>query len=148
MYVTLDQPDMDRVFQLPPTTYIGGPERSLPLREIIQRLEVCGILFCFVYKLCMQCIFCLPSVWLHCKWKISSMVIHCLLVYPIKLILHLTDYLVLLIGSCRCMCMFKITISFNTWYRRVTLKIMQQTIYELSSFLNHRSGSRVWSNKL
>ena len=37
----IDQPDMDRIFQLPPTTYIGGPERSLPLREIIHRLEVC-----------------------------------------------------------------------------------------------------------
>jgi len=31
---------MERVFQLPPTTYIGGPERSLPLKEIIHRLEV------------------------------------------------------------------------------------------------------------
>jgi len=35
-----EQPDMERVFQLPPTTYIGGPERSLPLKEIVNRLEV------------------------------------------------------------------------------------------------------------
>ena len=32
--------DLDRVFQLPPTTYIGGEETKLPLREIIHRLEV------------------------------------------------------------------------------------------------------------
>jgi len=54
VYVTLDQPDMDRVFQLPPTTYIGGPERALPLREIIQRLEVRAILFYFAFELCVQ----------------------------------------------------------------------------------------------
>ena len=41
---------MERVFQLPPTTYIGGPERSLPLREIIQRLEVCSVLPCILKK--------------------------------------------------------------------------------------------------
>ncbi len=35
-----DEKDMDRVFQLPPTTYIGGNASSLPLREIINRLEV------------------------------------------------------------------------------------------------------------
>ncbi|ESO00011.1 hypothetical protein HELRODRAFT_192693 [Helobdella robusta] len=35
----LGEPDMDRVFQLPPTTYIGGNEHSLTLREIISRLE-------------------------------------------------------------------------------------------------------------
>jgi len=44
---------MDRVFQLPPTTYIGGSDRSLSLKEIIQRLEVChecfaSFLFCEV----------------------------------------------------------------------------------------------------
>jgi len=31
--------DMDKMYQLPKTTYIGGNERSLPLREIIARLE-------------------------------------------------------------------------------------------------------------
>ena len=30
---------MDRIFQLPPTTYIGGREKALPLREILRRLE-------------------------------------------------------------------------------------------------------------
>ena len=30
---------MDTVFQLPKTTFIGGKEKSLPLREIINRLE-------------------------------------------------------------------------------------------------------------
>ena len=31
---------MERVFQLPPTTYIGGDRSALPLRDIIERLEV------------------------------------------------------------------------------------------------------------
>lgn len=35
----LEEPDMDRVFQLPPTTYIGGNKRSMTLKEIIDRLE-------------------------------------------------------------------------------------------------------------
>lgn len=35
-----EEPDLDRVFQLPPTTYIGGEETSLTLKEIINRLEV------------------------------------------------------------------------------------------------------------
>ena len=34
------EPDMDRVFQLPPTTYIGGDKSALTLRDIINRLEV------------------------------------------------------------------------------------------------------------
>ncbi|XP_034950533.1 2-oxoglutarate dehydrogenase, mitochondrial isoform X1 [Chelonus insularis] len=36
--------DMDRVFKLPSTTFIGGKEKSLPLREILKRLEntYCG----------------------------------------------------------------------------------------------------------
>ncbi|XP_074102446.1 oxoglutarate dehydrogenase Nc73EF isoform X1 [Cotesia typhae] len=36
--------DMDRVFKLPSTTFIGGKEKSLPLREILRRLEgaYCG----------------------------------------------------------------------------------------------------------
>ena len=33
-------PDLERVFQLPPTTYMGGNETSLQLKEIIKRLEV------------------------------------------------------------------------------------------------------------
>ena len=31
--------DLDTVFQLPTTTFIGGDEKALPLREIISRLE-------------------------------------------------------------------------------------------------------------
>ncbi|XP_041646191.1 2-oxoglutarate dehydrogenase-like, mitochondrial isoform X2 [Cheilinus undulatus] len=40
----LDESDLDRSFQLPPTTFIGGGETTLPLREIIHRLETsyCG----------------------------------------------------------------------------------------------------------
>ncbi|CAG0884138.1 unnamed protein product [Darwinula stevensoni] len=34
-----EEKDMDRIFQLPPTTYIGGREKALPLREILRRLE-------------------------------------------------------------------------------------------------------------
>lgn len=37
----LDDSDLDRVFRLPPITFIGGNEQELPLREIISRLEVC-----------------------------------------------------------------------------------------------------------
>ena len=37
----LDDSDLDRVFRLPPITFIGGNEKELPLREIINRLEVC-----------------------------------------------------------------------------------------------------------
>ena len=32
--------DLDKVFRLPTTTFIGGDESALPLREIIHRLEV------------------------------------------------------------------------------------------------------------
>lgn len=40
----LDEKDMDRMFKLPSTTYIGGSEGVLPLREILRRLEnvYCG----------------------------------------------------------------------------------------------------------
>ena len=31
--------DLDTVFQLPKTTFIGGEEKSLSLKEIISRLE-------------------------------------------------------------------------------------------------------------
>jgi len=37
--VTVEDKDLDTVFQLPKTTFIGGSEKSLPLREIIKRLE-------------------------------------------------------------------------------------------------------------
>lgn len=36
----LNESDLDRTFQLPPTTFIGGGNSTLPLREIIHRLEV------------------------------------------------------------------------------------------------------------
>merc|ERR1719322_448396 len=37
--VKVDEKDYDTEFQLPTTTWIGGNEKSLPLREIINRLE-------------------------------------------------------------------------------------------------------------
>merc|ERR1719458_2078908 len=42
--VKVDEKDYDKEFQLPQTTWIGGDEKSLPLREIINRLEkvYCG----------------------------------------------------------------------------------------------------------
>uniref|UniRef100_A0A0P5SCE7 2-oxoglutarate dehydrogenase complex component E1 n=2 Tax=Daphnia magna TaxID=35525 RepID=A0A0P5SCE7_9CRUS len=49
--------DMDRVFKLPATTYIGKPdERALPLREILSRLEAAycrhiGVEFMFINSL-------------------------------------------------------------------------------------------------
>lgn len=36
----LDESDLDKVFRLPTTTFIGGSETALPLKEIIRRLEV------------------------------------------------------------------------------------------------------------
>ncbi|KAG9341028.1 hypothetical protein JZ751_019782, partial [Albula glossodonta] len=40
----LHETDLDKTFQLPSTTFIGGSESTLPLREIIRRLEMtyCG----------------------------------------------------------------------------------------------------------
>lgn len=38
-YIIAADQDLDRVFTLPPTTYIGGKEKNLPLREIIRRLN-------------------------------------------------------------------------------------------------------------
>eukprot|EP00795_Rhopilema_esculentum_P008653 gene8653-14668_t len=35
----LSEQDLDKTFQLPKTTYIGGDEDGLPLREILRRLE-------------------------------------------------------------------------------------------------------------
>jgi len=42
--VEVQESDMDHVYQLPSTTFIGGEEKALPLREIISRLEkvYCG----------------------------------------------------------------------------------------------------------
>lgn len=47
---------MDRVFKLPSTTFIGGKEKALPLREILKRLEqvYCrhiGVEFMFINSL-------------------------------------------------------------------------------------------------
>ncbi|XP_030752283.1 2-oxoglutarate dehydrogenase, mitochondrial isoform X2 [Sitophilus oryzae] len=52
----LDENDMDRVFKLPSTTFIGGGEKSLPLREILRRLELSycrhiGVEFMFINSL-------------------------------------------------------------------------------------------------
>ncbi|TMS01304.1 2-oxoglutarate dehydrogenase, mitochondrial [Larimichthys crocea] len=38
----LDESDLDKVFRLPTTTFIGGSESALPLKEIIRRLEGSG----------------------------------------------------------------------------------------------------------
>ncbi|XP_066260737.1 2-oxoglutarate dehydrogenase complex component E1 isoform X3 [Euwallacea similis] len=51
-----DETDMDRVFKLPSTTFIGGNEKSLPLREILRRLELAycrhiGVEFMFINSL-------------------------------------------------------------------------------------------------
>ena len=40
-------PDLERVFRLPATTYIGGNDAALPLKEIIRRLEATNIRPCF-----------------------------------------------------------------------------------------------------
>lgn len=47
---------MDRVFKLPSTTFIGGKEKALPLREILRRLELTycrhiGVEFMFINSL-------------------------------------------------------------------------------------------------
>uniref|UniRef100_A0A8D0AMB1 2-oxoglutarate dehydrogenase complex component E1 n=1 Tax=Sander lucioperca TaxID=283035 RepID=A0A8D0AMB1_SANLU len=43
-FYNLDESDLDMSFQLPPTTFIGGADNTLPLKEIIRRLETsyCG----------------------------------------------------------------------------------------------------------
>ncbi|RVE52834.1 hypothetical protein evm_002491 [Chilo suppressalis] len=51
-----DEADMDRVFKLPSTTFIGEKEKALPLREILNRLEEAycnniGIEFMFINSL-------------------------------------------------------------------------------------------------
>ncbi|KAK1884565.1 2-oxoglutarate dehydrogenase mitochondrial [Dissostichus eleginoides] len=52
----LAESDLDKVFRLPTTTFIGGSESSLPLREIIRRLEMAycqhiGVEFMFINDL-------------------------------------------------------------------------------------------------
>ena len=37
--VKVDEKDLDKEFQLPQTTWIGGDQKTLPLREIIKRME-------------------------------------------------------------------------------------------------------------
>ncbi|KAI8428551.1 hypothetical protein MSG28_007312 [Choristoneura fumiferana] len=55
-YFNFDEADMDRVFKLPSTTFIGEKEKALPLREILYRLEQAycnniGIEFMFINSL-------------------------------------------------------------------------------------------------
>uniref|UniRef100_A0A674EIA6 2-oxoglutarate dehydrogenase complex component E1 n=1 Tax=Salmo trutta TaxID=8032 RepID=A0A674EIA6_SALTR len=52
----LDESDLDKVFRLPTSTFIGGSESVLPLREIISRLEMAycqsiGVEFMFINDL-------------------------------------------------------------------------------------------------
>lgn len=54
--VRAEETDMDRVFKLPSTTFIGGKEKALPLREILRRLELTycrhiGVEFMFINSL-------------------------------------------------------------------------------------------------
>ncbi|TRY86269.1 hypothetical protein DNTS_005323 [Danionella cerebrum] len=49
----LEETDLDKVFRLPTTTFIGGGDTALPLREIIRRLEMAycqhiGVEFMFI----------------------------------------------------------------------------------------------------
>ena len=45
----LEESDLDSAFQLPPTTYIGGDNNKLTLREIIKRLEVLAMSISIFY---------------------------------------------------------------------------------------------------
>ncbi|XP_054895037.1 oxoglutarate (alpha-ketoglutarate) dehydrogenase a (lipoamide) isoform X3 [Poeciliopsis prolifica] len=52
----LDESDLEKVFRLPTTTFIGGSETALPLKEIIRRLEMAycqhiGVEFMFINDL-------------------------------------------------------------------------------------------------
>ncbi|CAL9707921.1 unnamed protein product [Knipowitschia caucasica] len=52
----LEESDLDKVFRLPTTTFIGGSESALPLKEIIRRLEMAycqhiGVEFMFINDL-------------------------------------------------------------------------------------------------
>lgn len=42
-FYDLQEADLDKEFRLPTTTFIGGSENTLSLREIIRRLEVGGL---------------------------------------------------------------------------------------------------------
>ncbi|XP_034189453.1 oxoglutarate dehydrogenase Nc73EF isoform X3 [Osmia lignaria lignaria] len=55
-YYSFEESDMDRIFKLPSTTFIGGKEKALPLREILRRLEAAycghiGVEFMFINSL-------------------------------------------------------------------------------------------------
>lgn len=55
-YPPFEEADMERVFKLPSTTFIGGKENALPLKEILSRLEntYCrsiGVEFMFINSL-------------------------------------------------------------------------------------------------
>ncbi|XP_018052137.1 PREDICTED: 2-oxoglutarate dehydrogenase, mitochondrial isoform X4 [Atta colombica] len=55
-HYSFEESDMDRVFKLPSTTFIGGKEKSLSLREILKRLEAAycghiGVEFMFINSL-------------------------------------------------------------------------------------------------
>ncbi|XP_011330712.1 2-oxoglutarate dehydrogenase, mitochondrial isoform X2 [Ooceraea biroi] len=55
-HYSFEESDMDRVFKLPSTTFIGGKEKSLPLRDILKRLEAAycghiGVEFMFINSL-------------------------------------------------------------------------------------------------
>uniref|UniRef100_A0A1Q3FYP1 2-oxoglutarate dehydrogenase complex component E1 n=1 Tax=Culex tarsalis TaxID=7177 RepID=A0A1Q3FYP1_CULTA len=55
-YMNFEEADMDRTFKLPSTTFIGGKEKFLPLREILTRLEKAycnkiGVEFMFINSL-------------------------------------------------------------------------------------------------
>ncbi|GJQ69810.1 hypothetical protein Trydic_g22364 [Trypoxylus dichotomus] len=52
----LNDTDMERLFKLPSTTFIGGKDKSLPLKEILKRLELTycrhiGVEFMFINSL-------------------------------------------------------------------------------------------------
>ncbi|XP_076247197.1 oxoglutarate dehydrogenase Nc73EF isoform X2 [Calliopsis andreniformis] len=55
-HYSFEESDMDRIFKLPSTTFIGGKDKSLPLREILKRLEAAycghiGVEFMFINSL-------------------------------------------------------------------------------------------------
>ncbi|XP_065163792.1 2-oxoglutarate dehydrogenase complex component E1 isoform X3 [Atheta coriaria] len=55
-HYNFEETDMDRTFKLPSTTFIGGKDKALPLREILRRLELTycrhiGVEFMFINSL-------------------------------------------------------------------------------------------------
>ncbi|XP_075233720.1 oxoglutarate dehydrogenase Nc73EF isoform X8 [Lycorma delicatula] len=55
-HYSFDEADMDRTFKLPSTTFIGGKDKALTLREILRRLETAycrhiGVEFMFINSL-------------------------------------------------------------------------------------------------